>query len=238
LSKYNNLGQREISMNKTALIIGATGLIGRALVDELLAKEGISKVIALTRRPLDISHEKFENHQVDFSKLYEEKSIFKHVDLFFSCLGTTKKQVGSIDKQRVVDLDYQYQAALMAKEAGVEGYFLISSSAASSASLSPYLKMKGELEDKVLALSFKRCVIFRPSLLLGHREEQRAGEFWAGKLMPLLAYLPYLKRYRPIQGAEVAAKMASVACRGKNVSNKQGSNEQRSCEFYNLDEIF
>jgi len=220
-------------MNKTAIIIGATGLIGRALVDELVRQKGIASVVALTRRPLNIQHEKFENHVVDFSKLEDAKAYFNSSDLFFSCLGTTKKQAGTIAQQRIVDLDYQCLAAKIAKQAGIKRYYLVSSSAASSSSLSPYLKMKGELEDNVLGLGFERCVIFRPSLLLGQREQQRAGEFWAGKVMPLLAHVPYFKRYRPIQGVEVAAKMARVA-----MSDIHQEIPLQNTEFYNLDEIF
>jgi uncharacterized protein YbjT (DUF2867 family) len=216
-------------MKKTAVVIGATGLIGRALVDELLAQESIGKVITITRRRLIIDNDKFENYQVDFSHLDQVETYFENADFLFSCLGTTKKDAGSIKNQRVVDLDYQYQIAEIAYRSGVEQYFLVSSSGASSASLSPYLKMKGELEDKVIALGFKYCVIFQPSLLLGERETQRPGEFFAGKIMPLLAYIPLLKRFRPITGREVAQKMTLVAAH---------DSKSAGVAFYALDEIF
>lgn len=220
-------------MKKTALVIGATGLIGRALVNELLAKDGIGKVITLTRSSLTLDSteldEKFENHIIDFSKLAHYAAYFKQADMLFSCLGTTKKAVGTIEKQRVIDVDYQYDAAKVACESGVEEYYLVSSSGASASSLSPYLKMKGDLEDKVIALGFKRCVIFRPSLLIGERTEKRPGEFFAGKVMPLLSYLPVLKKYRPIRGAEVAKKMAYVATATASAA---------AVEYYALDEIF
>jgi uncharacterized protein YbjT (DUF2867 family) len=220
-------------MKKTVIVIGATGLIGRALVDQLLESNEIAQVITLTRRPLIISHEKFINHIVDFSKLNQYTEYFIGVDILFSCLGTTKKQAGSIELQRRVDLDYQYQAAQQANTAGIANYFLVSSSGASARSLSPYLKMKGELEDKVIQLGFDRCVIFRPSLLIGQREQSRAGEAFAGQLMPLLAYVPFLKRYRPIKGAEVAAKMAEVAL----IDNDDSTQNQR-VKSYSLDQIF
>ncbi len=220
-------------MKKIALVIGATGLIGKALVEKLLLRDDVAKVIALTRRPLIIDNSKFENHQIDFASMDKHQAHFENVDMLFSCLGTTKKQAGSIAKQRVVDLDYQYQAAKIGFQAGVSRYFLVSSSGAASSSLSPYLKMKGELEDRVLVLGFKRCVIFRPSLLLGDREEHRAGEFFAGKVMPLLAHVPLLKRYRPIQGSEVAAKMATVALESSGPQSRSNA-----AEFYNLDQVF
>lgn len=223
-------------MKKTALVIGATGLIGKALVNELLAQDTIGKVITLTRSPLALDQaelgERFENHIIDFSNLTNYSEHFKQVDMLFSCLGTTKKAVGTIQRQRVIDVDYQYDAAKVARESGVAEYYLVSSSGASASSLSPYLKMKGELEDKVIALGFKRCVIFRPSLLIGERADKRPGEFFAGKIMPLLSYLPIVNKYRPIKGAEVAQKMADVATTDINSSAVQ------SVKYYMLDEVF
>ena len=218
-------------MNKTAIVMGATGLIGRHLVDELIASPRFSKVVALTRKPLNITSEKFENHIVDFEHL-EDYSELLSADALFSCLGTTKKEVGSITAQRRVDVDYQYNAAKLGRQQGIDEYYLVSSSGANAKSVSAYLKMKGELEDKVIALDFKRCVIFRPSLLMGEREDKRPGEFFAGKVMPLLSCIPVLRKYRPIKGIEVATKMAQVASTSpKNTSNTK-------IEYYTLDEVF
>lgn len=234
-------------MKKTALVIGATGLIGKALVYELLKQDAISKVITLTRKPLvldqtdladkrpndkKLNQQRFENHTIDFSKLAQYSEHFKQVDMLFSCLGTTKKLAGSINNQRVVDVDYQYDAAKLAYECGVEEYFLVSSSGASASSISPYLKMKGELENKVIALGFKRCVILRPSLLIGERADKRPGEFFAGKVMPLLSCVPLLNKYRPIKGIEVAQKMAQLAIEDIN------SSAVKSVKYYTLDEVF
>lgn len=212
--------------DKTALVIGATGLIGRNLVDHLIASEAFKKVITLTRKPLNIVSDKFENHVIDFECLNDAAELFS-VDVLFSCLGTTKKQVGSIEAQRRIDLDYQYDAAKIARQQGVSEYFLVSSSGANARSPSPYLKMKGQLEDKVFALNFQRSVVFRPSLLLGKRAEPRFGEDVAAKVMPLLRYIPLLKTYRPITGEQVATKMAAIA-----------EIEGQGNESYNLDEIF
>jgi len=223
-----------MTTHKTALVIGATGLIGRHLVDELIASDTFSKVTALTRKPLLVNSNKFENYVIDFEQLEEyaentsqrSSEIFS-VDVLFSCLGTTKKQAGSIQAQRKVDLDYQYEAASIARQQGVTEYFLVSSSGASANSPSAYLRMKGQLEGKVLALDFPRSVIFRPSLLLGKRAEQRLGESLGARVMPLLKYIPLLKIYRPIQGAQVAIKMRREA-------EKQGLGN----ESYNLAELF
>jgi uncharacterized protein YbjT (DUF2867 family) len=219
-----------MTTQKTALVIGATGLIGRYLVDELITSDTFSKVITLTRKPLLIDSNKFENHVIDFAQLEQSPELYSElfsVDALFSCLGTTKKQVGSIQAQRKVDLDYQYEAARIARQQGVAEYFLVSSSGANANSPSAYLKMKGQLESKVLALEFPRPVIFRPSLLLGKRADQRLGESLGAKVMPLLRFIPLLKNYRPIEGAQVATKMRRVA-------EKQGAGS----ESYNLAELF
>ncbi|MBQ0731005.1 MAG: NAD(P)H-binding protein [Oleispira antarctica] len=212
--------------HKTALVIGATGLIGRHLVDELIASSRFTRVIALTRKPLLIDSTKFENHLVDFEQLENFATLFT-ADALFSCLGTTKKQVGSIEAQRRVDLDCQYRAAKIGREHGISEYFLVSSSGANANSPSEYLKMKGQLEEKILALDFPRSVIFRPSLLLGKRAEPRFGEDIAAKVMPLLKYIPFLNTYRPITGQQVAAKMAAVA-----------EAEGKGKESYTLNQIF
>ena len=105
-------------------------------------------------------------------------------DVLFSCLGTTKKQAGSIAAQRIVDFDYQLQIAQIAVENGVPHYLLVSSSGANAKSRAAYMKMKGELEEQVKALPFQRISIFQPSLLLGDRPESRFGEQLAALFMP------------------------------------------------------
>ena len=187
-------------------------------------------MITLTRRALRESEQhnstKVENHVVDFDRLADSATLFQG-DILFSCLGTTVKQAGSIKAQRVVDLDYQYQAAMLAEEQGVDHLLLVSSSGADSKSLSPYLKMKGELEDKVEGLGFQHVSIFQPSLLLGNRNSTRAAEDIASKVLPLLCKLPGLKRYRPIYGAEVAEKMVAESAQPKS-----------AMQTFKLDEVF
>lgn len=213
-------------MNKTAIIIGATGLVGRSLVEQLAESSHIEKIITLTRRPVEYESEKVRNHVVDFEHLENHASLFK-TDILFSCLGTTKKQAGSIAAQRIVDLNYQVKAAQLAESNGVEHYLVISSSGADENSTNPYLKMKGELEQKVNSLPIKRISIFRPSLLLGPRAEFRLAEKLGSFILPILGIIPGLRRYRPITGEQVAAKMVQVS---------QQAGQPREC--FQLDEIF
>ena len=213
-------------MKQTAIVIGATGLVGQALVDRLISCDCVTRIITLTRRPHASTSTKLENHVVDFEKLDQAATLFRGHWLF-SCLGTTKKQAGSIDAQRKVDLDYQYQAARISAEQGVEHYLLVSSSGANAQSRSAYLQMKGELEEKVQNLPFGRISIFQPSLLLGDRSEQRMGEALGSLVLPALTKIPGLRRYRPIRGGQVAEKMVRVS---------QKSGQRR--EWFRLDEIF
>lgn len=213
-------------MDSRAIVIGATGLVGRALTDQLAEADHIAQVITLTRRPAEHASARVDNHVVDFDRLENHGDLFK-ADLLFSCLGTTRKQAGSLAAQRQVDVDYQYLAAQLAAANGVGHYLLVSSSGADRDSNNPYLQMKGELEDRIRGLSFARISIFQPSLLLGSRTDFRPAEKLASWFLPSLCRLPGLRRFRPITGAEVAAKLVQV-------SQKSGPGR----ELFRLDEIF
>jgi uncharacterized protein YbjT (DUF2867 family) len=210
----------------TAIVIGATGLIGSNLVAQLVNEDSVEKIIAITRRPVEYESSKVVNRVIDFDRIENYKDAFVG-DFLFSCLGTTKKQAGSLEAQRKVDLEYQYKAAEISSENKVPHYLLVSSSGADENSNAQYFKMKGELETKVMTLPFERVSIFQPSLLLGNRDKFRLGEYLAGLLLPTLCLLPVLKRYRPIDGKIVARKMIEV-------SSKPGN----SREIYSLDELF
>ncbi|RLA47222.1 MAG: short chain dehydrogenase [Gammaproteobacteria bacterium] len=213
-------------MGTIAIVIGATGLVGGPLTEQLVATDNISKVIAITRRPIEHPSTKIDNNVVNFDQLEECATLFR-ADFLFSCLGTTRKQAGSHAAQRRVDLDYQYKAAQLAADMGVNHYLLVSSSGADVNSRNPYLKMKGELEQKIKTLPFKRISIFQPSLLLGSRKDFRIGEKLGSWVLPSLCSLPGLRRFRPVTGQQVAAKMVQV-------SQQPGQTR----EWFQLDEIF
>lgn len=144
-------------------------------------------------------------------------------------LNTTLKLAGSIKQQRQVDVEYQYRAAKLALSGGVNQYLLVSSSGANPDSNSSYLKMKGELEAKVIGLNFPQTSIIQPSLLLGERADFRLGEKLASTLMPVICKLPALSKYRPITGEQVASKMCHIAL------NQTAHNK---LQYYQLDELF
>jgi len=213
-------------MKKTAIVIGATGLVGLELVNCLATAEHIEKIVTLTRREAPHSSEKVRNHIVDFDGLRNCSELLKG-DMLFSCLGTTMKQAKTIEAQRRVDFYYQLEAAIIAANQNVSHYLLVSSSGANSRSLSPYLRMKGELEDAITTLPFEHISIFQPSLLIGEREQSRVAEGLAAKFLPTLCKLPGLKRYRPIAGFEVAQKML-----------EQSRQPQQALQRFKLDEVF
>ena len=210
----------------TAIVLGATGLVGSKLVDRLVKETDIGKVVAVTRRPVEYESEKIINQVINFDQLEKHRDIFTG-DVLFSCLGTTLKQAGSIAAQRKVDYDYQYEIAKIAAENKVNHCILVSSSGANTNSKSPYLKMKGELENAVSSLPFKRISILQPSLLIGERESLRLAETVGSWVLPVVCKLPWLKKYRPISGDEVAEKMVALSL-----------SKGQSKEVYRLDEIF
>ena len=213
-------------MGKTAIVIGATGVVGRELIGLLTNDNSFDKVISITRKEVAYQSTKICNEVVDFENLENSKHLFKG-DVLYSALGTTLKQAGSIEAQRRVDLDYQLIVAKIAKEQGVTSYVLVSSSGANSKSKSSYLKMKGELEERVKLLSFERVTIVQPSLLIGTRSDFRLAEKVGVTILPVICKIPLLSKYRPITGLEVASAMIKL-------SQRPG----KSIETYLLDELF
>ncbi|OCQ24064.1 NADH dehydrogenase [Pseudoalteromonas luteoviolacea] len=197
-------------MMKTAIVLGATGLIGKHVIAQLIQCDDIEKIIAITRRPIDFGNKKVVSAQVCFDQLTDYSDVFKG-DLLFSCLGTTKKQAGSISMQRTVDFDYQLQAAQIAARNKVPHYFLVSSSGANAQSRNPYLKMKGQLEDEISKLGFAKICIVQPSLLLGKRDHFRLAETLGACILPIVCKIPGLHKFRPIFGEQVAIKMVKIS---------------------------
>ena len=189
---------------KTAIVIGATGLIGKRLTKLLLDNPNYSTVKVFVRRSLNISNPKLEEHIVNFDEIDKWKSKITGDDLF-SAMGTTIKKAGSKEAQYKIDVTYQFEFAKASAENGVKNYFLVSSSGANAKANFFYMRIKGELEEKVKLLPFEKIRIFRPSLLLGERDEKRFGEKTAERLLKIVVPLfPFLKNQRPIEGEKVA----------------------------------
>jgi len=192
---------------KTAIVIGATGLIGKHLTNLLLDNPAYSIVKVFVRRSLNISNPKLEEHVVNFDEIAKWEDKITGNELF-SAMGTTIRKAKSTTVQYKVDVTYQFEFAKAASENGVRGYFLVSSSGANANSKFFYMRIKGELEEKVKLLPFNKIRIFRPSLLLGNRDDKRFGEKAAERLLKIVVPLfPFLKNQRPIEGEKVARAM-------------------------------
>ena len=191
-------------MTKSALVIGATGLVGRQIVIQLLEDQEFEQVSIFSRRPCGIGHPGLNEHIVDFDQPEQWHHLLQG-EVLFSALGTTIKAAGSKEAQYKIDYSYQYQAALAAADAGVSSLVLISSSGANSHSRLFYSRMKGELDEAVSQLSFSKIRILRPSLLTGQREKPRPTERYAEIIInAVLPLIPSLRRYRPVPATTVA----------------------------------
>lgn len=198
---------------RTALVLGATGLIGSALTSLLLADTAYNRVSVLARRALPYTHPRLQQRVADLARMAEQSEIFAGADLF-CCLGTTIRKAGSQAAFRTVDHDYPLEAARLALQEGARQYFLVTAMGADPRSSIFYNRVKGEVEEAIRSLGLPALHIFRPSLLLGRREESRPGEAVASAVMRPLAFLfaGPLRRYRPIEGSAVAEAMRRVAC--------------------------
>lgn len=197
---------------RTALLIGATGLVGGHCLDLLLNDFAYGKVVVIGRKPVSHKHAKLEQHVIDFDKLSDFASLMRADDLF-SCLGTTIKKAGSKENFRRVDFTYQLDVARLAREQGAKQLLLVSALGADPHSSIFYNRVKGELESAVSKLALDAVNIFRPSLLLGERAEFRAGERIAELPMRYVSFLMVgpLAKYRPVTARAVAAAMLKIA---------------------------
>ena len=195
---------------KTALVVGATGLIGHQLVNLLLHSEYYSTVRLLVRESMKLRHPKIVEYLYDFS---EPQSDMVQGDDVFCCLGTTMKKAGSKEAFTKVDHDYPLQIARLAKRNGAAQYLIVTAMGADPGSGFFYNRVKGNIEADLKVVGFDALHIFRPSLLLGDREEKRLGEKVGEAVMRVFnpVMVGPLKKYRAIDSVKVAKAMLSAA---------------------------
>lgn len=198
-------------VERTATVIGATGLIGGHL-SELLSKDGhYAKVRLITRRMPESTPAGTEVVVIDFDDQDAFRSAVKGSDAVFCAIGTTRKKVnGDMDAYRKVDHDIPVNAARHSHEAGCRHFALVSSVGASAKSGNFYLRFKGEVEEAVAAMGIPSVSVFRPSMLMGKRNEFRLAEEISKIFAPPLSFL-FPAKYRPIKGIDVARAMIAAA---------------------------
>lgn len=184
------------------LHVGATGLVGRLVLARLLQSPRVERVVAPTRRALQMTHPRLQNPVVDFEALPADAGWWA-VDAVVCTLGTTIADAGSQAAFRRVDHDYPLQVATLAREHGATAYALNSAMGANARSSIFYNRVKGELEDALSALGYPSLVLVRPGLIDGERERPRAGEGVALAASRLLRPLLPMK-WRPSRAERIA----------------------------------
>lgn len=194
--------------NKTAIIVGATGLVGRFLLSYLVMDKSYQKIIAISRTPLPLKDSKIENICVPLSDLQKIQDQLVGVDVY-CCLGTTIGKAGSQEKFKEVDYTYPFTLASICKSNGANSFTLVSAMGANSNSKIFYNRVKGELERDLLKLNYASLNILQPSLLTGLRKEFRLGERIAQSMMNIFKPIMVagLSKYKPIEAMVVAFTM-------------------------------
>ncbi|KMY28988.1 oxidoreductase [Lysinibacillus xylanilyticus] len=216
---------------RAAIVVGATGLTGTSLVEQLCENDEYVSVTVIARRAPAYSHPKLEVKIRNFDTLEEKDIEFAHE--LYCCLGTTIKKAGSREEFEKVDFEYPLTIASLAKKRGIPHMLVITAMGANESSPFYYNRVKGKLEHDLMELGLQRLSIIRPSLLVGEREEFRLGEKAGEKVLKLVKPLLVgpLKRSRAIEASQVAKAMIVIALYG----NKQPVTIYQSQELAKLD---
>lgn len=197
--------------NKTATVIGASGLIGGLLLEQLINDNEFTLIHVLSRRPINTGSNKVKNILLDFNDTSEIKKAAENSDVVFCAIGTTQKKVnGDMTAYKKVDLDLPITIAQIVSDLNIPKFILVSSVGASSKSNNFYLKIKGEVEAFTKQLPIQQVGFFQPSLLLGNRKEFRLGERIAQMVMPMFNFL-IPGKYKAIEATVVAKAMLEFA---------------------------
>lgn len=205
-------------MSKTALVIGATGLVGKTLVNKLLINRDYEKVIILVRNKTNINHLKLVEYVIDFEHLVDEYPNVE-VDDIYCCIGTTIKKAETQERMYQIDVGYPLTVAKIGKEKGLKHFILVSSMGADSHSKFFYMRMKGELEEQLKNLQLPKLTILQPSFLIGSRTEVRIAEkMFVGLYNGVSKYLP--SKIRNKLGIEVY-KLADAMMKSSTYQREQ-----------------
>jgi len=194
---------------RTAIVAGASGLIGKELVQKLIRSDQYSRIYVLSRKKSGLVNVKIKELVIDFNKI-DQLKFDERIDDVFCTLGTTMKQAGSRDNFKKVDYEYVVALAKLGKFLGASKFLVISAMGANSKSSVFYNKVKGMTEEALIDIGFNQLVILRPSLLLGERSEMRFAERLSGLLMKGLNFI-IPDNYKAIKAEKVANSMIKMA---------------------------
>ncbi|MDX1666335.1 MAG: NAD-dependent epimerase/dehydratase family protein [Saprospiraceae bacterium] len=203
----------EISKHKkTAVIAGATGLVGSYCLQYLLEHPNYAKVIHLGRRKVELEHDKLQQHRIDFDRPEKYRHLIRGQDIY-CCLGTTMAKAGSKEAFIEVDFTYVMRLANYGLANGASQFLLVSSVGADPDSIFFYTRIKGETEKALKELPYWAIHIFQPSFLLGSRPENRWGEKIASRIGKGIDKVTggMLTKYKPVEAEVVARAMVGAA---------------------------
>ena len=193
---------------RTAIVAGASGLVGKELVQKLINSDQYRLIYILSRKKSGLVNDKIRELVIDFDKM-DQLKFAEPVDDAFCTLGTTMKQAGSKDNFKKVDFEYIVALANLAKHAGASTFLVVSAMGANSKSAVFYNKVKGMTEDALKVIGFNQLIILRPSLLLGDRPDKRFAERLSGFLMKVFNFL-IPDNYKAIEAKKVADCMVKM----------------------------
>ncbi|MDH0659194.1 MULTISPECIES: NAD-dependent epimerase/dehydratase family protein [Empedobacter] len=213
-------------MNKTALVLGSSGLIGSLLLEKLFNHPDYSTIITIVRKPQQINHPKLIEIVTDFNSEINLDDI-ETIDSIFSCLGTTRKKTPDLDAYHKIEVDIPNQFAKLGIQKGLTKFHYISAIGANTNSSNFYLKMKGEAERTLQKNNIKQLFLYRPSLLIGNRAEYRLAENISAKIFPLINFFlrGNLSKYKSIEAEKVAQSLLE--------NDLQLNSEKVSVLYYN-----
>ena len=202
-------------MPRKALLLGATGLVGRLCLQQLLDNDAYESVTVLSRRDGTLSHPKLDWQVVDLEKMESCQALFQ-VDDVFCCLGTTMKKAGSRQAFRHVDHDLVVLAGQLAKRVGVQRFLVVSAINANARSPFFYSRVKGQMERALQALELPLLVLVQPSLLRGQRDDKRPAEDWGNLLNRVIEPLTCWTdaHWLPVDAEKVAEGLVGMALEG------------------------
>jgi len=197
---------------KTAIILGATGLTGRLLLRKLITDDSYTSIKLFSRKASGNTAPKIKEFVGDMLQLEHFKNDFT-ADEVFCCIGTTSAKTKDRAVYKAIDFGIPFAASKLAKENDIPTYLVVSAMGANSKSKIFYNRTKGEMEQAVLNQKIPNTYILRPSLILGERDEKRFGESLGAVLLKLtnVFLIGSLKKYRAIEADCIAEAMISLA---------------------------